>query len=44
MFWKAVRLLPEDAEALEQFDQVGRGFSETMQNKSKKNGRQTWLD
>jgi len=33
MFWKAVRLLlTEDAEALEQFDQVGRGFSEAMQN------------
>ncbi|MDA0268782.1 MAG: protein adenylyltransferase SelO family protein [Cyanobacteria bacterium] len=32
MFWKAVRpLLAEDAEALEQFDQVGRGFAEAMQ-------------
>ncbi|MEM9117358.1 MAG: protein adenylyltransferase SelO family protein [Cyanobacteria bacterium P01_F01_bin.56] len=32
MFWKAVRpLLAEDAAALEQFDQVGRGFSEAMQ-------------
>ncbi|MEM7647855.1 MAG: protein adenylyltransferase SelO family protein [Cyanobacteria bacterium P01_A01_bin.70] len=32
MFWKSVRpLLAEDAEALEQFDQVGRGFTEAMQ-------------
>ena len=32
MFCKAVRpLLAEDADALEQFDQVGRGFSEAMQ-------------
>jgi uncharacterized protein YdiU (UPF0061 family) len=32
MFWKAVRpLLAEDADALEQFDQVGRGFAEAMQ-------------
>lgn len=32
MFWKAVRLLlAEDAEALEQFDQVRRGFAEAMQ-------------
>ena len=32
MFWKAVRLLlAEDSEALEQFDQVGRGFAEAMQ-------------
>jgi uncharacterized protein YdiU (UPF0061 family) len=32
MFWKAVRLLlAENAEALEQFDQVGRGFAEAMQ-------------
>ncbi|MDB9527195.1 protein adenylyltransferase SelO family protein [Oscillatoria sp. CS-180] len=32
MFWKAVRpLLADDAEALEQFDQVGRGFAEAMQ-------------
>jgi len=45
MFWKAVRLLTEDAEALEQFDQVGRGFSEAMQKTNPKNvGGQTWLD
>ena len=32
MFWKSVRpLLEEDAEALEQFDQVRRGFAEAMQ-------------
>ncbi|MBF2079919.1 MAG: YdiU family protein [Synechococcales cyanobacterium T60_A2020_003] len=32
MFWKAVRpLLADAAEALEQFDQVGRGFAEAMQ-------------
>jgi len=32
MFWKSVRLLlAEEADALEQFDQVGRGFSEAMQ-------------
>ncbi|MEL6496059.1 MAG: protein adenylyltransferase SelO family protein [Cyanobacteria bacterium J06623_7] len=32
MFWKAVRpLLAEDNKALEQFDLVGRGFSEAMQ-------------
>jgi len=32
MFWKAVRpLLAEEAEALKQFDQVGRGFAEAMQ-------------
>ncbi|MEL6816694.1 MAG: protein adenylyltransferase SelO family protein, partial [Cyanobacteria bacterium J06598_3] len=32
MFWKAVRpLLAEDADALEQFDQVRRGFSDVMQ-------------
>ncbi|NET05375.1 MAG: hypothetical protein F6K16_11800 [Symploca sp. SIO2B6] len=32
MFWKAVRpLLADDADALEQFDQVGRGFSDAMQ-------------
>ncbi|MGD1906957.1 MAG: protein adenylyltransferase SelO family protein [Leptolyngbyaceae cyanobacterium] len=32
MFWKAVRpLLADDAETLEQFDQVGRGFTEAMQ-------------
>ena len=32
MFWKSVRpLLAEDAKALEQFDQVRRGFAEAMQ-------------
>ncbi|MDV3352173.1 protein adenylyltransferase SelO family protein [Leptothoe sp. LEGE 181152] len=32
MFWKTVRpLLAGDADALEQFDQVGRGFAEAMQ-------------
>ncbi|MFK8184239.1 MAG: YdiU family protein [Phormidesmis sp.] len=32
MFWKSVRpLLAEDAEALEQFDQVRKGFAEAMQ-------------
>ncbi|WP_243397453.1 protein adenylyltransferase SelO [Crocosphaera subtropica] len=37
MFWKAVRpLLEEDAEALEQFDQVGRGFAEAMQKQIQK--------
>ncbi|MEO0538856.1 MAG: protein adenylyltransferase SelO family protein, partial [Cyanobacteria bacterium P01_A01_bin.123] len=37
MFWKAVRpLLAEDADALEQFDQVGRGFSEAMQQQVQK--------
>ena len=37
MFWKAVRpLLAEDAEALEQFDQVGRGFPEAMQKQIQK--------
>ncbi len=37
MFWKAVRpLLAEDAEALEQFDQVGRGFAEAMQTQLQK--------
>ncbi|KAI9132247.1 YdiU family protein [Acaryochloris sp. CCMEE 5410] len=37
MFWKAVRpLLEEDADALEQFDQVGRGFSEAMQQQVQK--------
>ncbi|MEO0887035.1 MAG: protein adenylyltransferase SelO family protein, partial [Cyanobacteria bacterium J06648_10] len=37
MFWKAVRpLLAEDADALEQFDQVGRGFAEAMQNQIQK--------
>nr|WP_242541855.1 hypothetical protein [Leptolyngbya sp. Cla-17] len=41
MFWKAVRLLlTEDAEALEQFDQVGRGFSEAMQKQIQK----MWAD
>lgn len=37
MFWKAVRpLLAEDAVALEQFDQVGRGFAEAMQEQIQK--------
>ncbi|MGB3401213.1 MAG: protein adenylyltransferase SelO family protein [Microcoleaceae cyanobacterium] len=37
MFWKAVRLLlAEDAKALEQFDQVGRGFSAAMQQQVQK--------
>lgn len=37
MFWKAVRpLLEEDAGALEQFDQLGRGFSEAMQKQVQK--------
>jgi len=37
MFWKAVRpLLAEDADALEQFDQVGRGFAEAMQKQIQK--------
>ena len=37
MFWKAVRpLLAEDAEALEQFDQVRRGFAEAMQKQIQK--------
>lgn len=37
MFWKAVRpLLAEDADALEQFDQVGRGFAEAMQQQLQK--------
>jgi uncharacterized protein YdiU (UPF0061 family) len=41
MFWKAVRpLLAEDAEALEHFDQVGRGFAEAMQTQIKK----MWAD
>lgn len=41
MFWKAVRLLlAEDAEALEQFDQVGRSFSEAMQKQIQK----MWAD
>ncbi|MEO0647898.1 MAG: protein adenylyltransferase SelO family protein [Cyanobacteria bacterium J06650_10] len=39
MFWQAVRpLLAEDAEALEQFDQVRQGFSEVMQKQFQK----TW--
>ncbi|MEO1685636.1 MAG: protein adenylyltransferase SelO family protein, partial [Cyanobacteria bacterium J06631_12] len=37
MFWTAVRpLLIEDAEALEQFDQVRRGFAEAMQQQLQK--------
>ena len=37
MFWKAVRLLlAEDAKALECFDQVRRGFAETMQKQIQK--------
>jgi uncharacterized protein YdiU (UPF0061 family) len=41
MFWKSVRLLlTEDVEALEQFDQVGRGFSEAMQKQIQK----MWAD
>ncbi|ANV83168.1 hypothetical protein AWQ21_01440 [Picosynechococcus sp. PCC 7003] len=37
MFWAAVRLLLEqDAEALEQFDQVRRGFAEAMQKQIQK--------
>jgi len=37
MFWKAVRLLlTEDAEALEQFDQVGRGFEAMQKTNPKK--------
>ncbi|MGC1219732.1 MAG: protein adenylyltransferase SelO family protein [Phormidesmis sp.] len=37
MFWKAVRpLLAEDAKALEQFDQVRRGFAEAMQKQIQK--------
>jgi uncharacterized protein YdiU (UPF0061 family) len=37
MFWKAVRpLLAEDTDALEQFDQVGRGFAEAMQQQIQK--------
>ena len=36
-FWKSVRaLLTEDAEALEQFDQVRRGFAEAMQKQIQK--------
>ncbi|MBT9313214.1 protein adenylyltransferase SelO [Leptothoe kymatousa] len=32
MFWKAVRpLLADDTDALEQFDQIGRGFADAMQ-------------
>ncbi|MEM7064631.1 MAG: protein adenylyltransferase SelO family protein [Cyanobacteria bacterium P01_B01_bin.77] len=37
MFWKTVRpLLADDAKALEQFDQVGRGFAEAMQQEVQK--------
>ena len=37
MFWKAVRpLLAEETDALEQFDQVGRGFAEAMQKQVQK--------
>ena len=37
MFWKAVRpLLAEDTDALEQFDQVRRGFAEAMQKQIQK--------
>ena len=37
MFWKAVRpLLTEDADALEQFDQVGRGFAQAMEKQVQK--------
>ncbi len=37
MFWKSLRpLLAEDADALDQFDQVGRGFAEAMQKQVKK--------
>ncbi|MGK7929812.1 MAG: YdiU family protein [Microcystaceae cyanobacterium] len=37
MFWKAVRpLLTEDAEAQEQFDQVGRDFADVMQEQIQK--------
>ena len=37
MFWKAVRpLLAEDAEALEQFDRVVRGFAEAMHKRLQK--------
>ena len=37
MFWKSVRpLLAEDAEALEQFDQVRRDFAEAMQKQIQK--------
>jgi uncharacterized protein YdiU (UPF0061 family) len=37
MFWKAVRpLLAEESDALEQFDQVGRGFAEAMQQQIQK--------
>lgn len=37
MFWKSVRsLLEEDAEALEQFDQIRRGFSAAMQQQIQK--------
>ncbi|EDX83396.1 Uncharacterized ACR, YdiU/UPF0061 family [Synechococcus sp. PCC 7335] len=36
MFWQSVRPLLEDAEALEQFDQVRRGFAEAMQQQFQK--------
>ncbi|MGB7380569.1 MAG: protein adenylyltransferase SelO family protein, partial [Rivularia sp. (in: cyanobacteria)] len=37
MFWKAVRpLLAEDAEALEHFDEVRRGFAQAMQKQIQK--------
>ena len=37
MFWTAVRpLLTENTEAIEQFDQVRRGFAEVMQNQTQK--------
>ena len=37
MFWKTVRpLLADDAVALEQFDQIGRGFADAMQQQVQK--------
>ena len=37
MFWQAVRpLLAEDAEALEHFDQVRRGFADAMEKEIQK--------
>ncbi|MGD1898445.1 MAG: protein adenylyltransferase SelO family protein [Phormidesmis sp.] len=37
MFWQSVRpLLADDADALEQFDQVRRGFAEAMQQQFQK--------
>ena len=37
MFWTAVRpLLAENTQALDQFDQIRRGFAEEMQNQSQK--------